>query len=153
MMDDPYFYIMKHLTIIFLLRCCFGAQAQKNATEKKLNCDSAMTQYEMNTCAALAYEEADTRLNEVYKGILKSYKSDTAFIRDLKIAEELWIKLRDAELKMKFPDRPVGWYGSVQPMCETMYLTDLTKERIKFLQEWLDGIEEGDACRGSVKMK
>jgi uncharacterized protein YecT (DUF1311 family) len=144
---------MKNIPIILFLFCCFGVQAQKTTTEKKLNCDSAMTQLDMNDCAARAYGEADTKLNEVYKALLKAYKSDTAFIHNLRTAEALWIKLRDAELMMKFPDRPYGWYGSVQPMCESMYLTDLTRERITYLKQWLDGIEEGDACIGSVKLK
>ena len=32
------------------------------------------------------------------------------------------------------------------------YLDELTKSRIKTLKVWLDGIEEGDVCSGSVKI-
>jgi len=38
-------------------------------------------------------------------------------------------------------------------MCWSMELTGLTQERTQVLKVWLDGIEEGDVCSGSVKMK
>jgi hypothetical protein len=38
-------------------------------------------------------------------------------------------------------------------MCVSMYLENLTNQRISTLKEWIDGIEEGDVCLGSVKMK
>lgn len=144
---------MKHILIILILLCCYGAQAQKNEATKWPNCDSAKTQLDLNTCAAEAFTQADAKLNSVYKAILKAYKSDTAFIHNLKTAEELWIKLRDAELKVKFPDGRGHEYGSVQQMCVSMYLRDQTNIRTEFLQIWLDGTEEGDVCAGSVKMK
>ena len=153
MADDWYFYIMKYILIMLVLICSSQAQAQKKGSLKWPDCDSAKTQLDLNDCAAEALAQADAKLNSVYKSILKAYKSDTAFIHNLKTAEELWIKLRDAELKVKFPDGPDYEYGSVQPMCRFSYLTDLTNERIKFLQVWVDGIEEGDLCLGSVKIK
>jgi uncharacterized protein YecT (DUF1311 family) len=65
----------------------------------------------------------------------------------------LWIQFRDAEMKMKYPEREDGYYGSVYPMCWSMYLTQLTTERITTLKQWLDGTEEGDVCAGSVRIK
>jgi hypothetical protein len=38
-------------------------------------------------------------------------------------------------------------------MCVLFYLEKLTLERIKTLKVWIDGIEEGDVCTGSVKTK
>ena len=108
------------------------------------------TQSEINFDAGKKYQSADSNLNIVYKKILKEY-SDTTFIKNLKESQRLWVKFRDAELKMKYPNSIT--YGSVQPMCVSLYLTDLTNDRIKTLQTWLDGIEEGDACSGSVKRK
>ena len=114
---------------------------------------NAQTQLEMNTNANAKYQEADKKLNTMYQEILKEYVSDTTFIKNLKIAQRIWIQFRDAEMKMKYPDRPAGGYGSVQPMCWAEYLTQLTEERITTLKEWIDGIEEGDVCSGSVKRK
>jgi hypothetical protein len=59
---------------------------------------------------------------------------------------------RNAELKVKYPETESGYYGSVYPMCVSIYLEKLTSERVKTLKGWIDGIEEGDVCRGSVKM-
>jgi len=38
-------------------------------------------------------------------------------------------------------------------MCVSIYLERLTRERIATIKEWADGIEEGDVCIGSVKIK
>jgi len=113
----------------------------------------AQTQYELNMNAKKKYEEADKELNEVCKKILNKYKTDPDFIKNLKKAQKLWVQLRDTEMEVKFPKRESGYYGSVQPMCWTMYKEELTRERIKILNVWLDGIEEGDVCSGSIKQK
>ena len=113
----------------------------------------AQTQYEINQDAENSYKKAEQELNDTYQKILKEYASDTSFISHLKAAERLWIEFRDAELAMKFPPEPAGSYGSVLPMCESQYMEQLTRDRIKTLKVWLDGIEEGDVCTGSVKIK
>jgi len=113
----------------------------------------AQTQYELNMEAKKKYEASDRELNEVYSKVLKEYKTDTSFIKNLKKAQRLWVQLRDAEMKVKFPDREPGYYGSVQPMCWSLYKEELTRERLNTLKVWLDGIEEGDVCSGTVKTK
>jgi uncharacterized protein YecT (DUF1311 family) len=42
----------------------------------------------MNEDAAKNYQKADKELNDVYQKILKEYKKDTAFIKNLKNARE-----------------------------------------------------------------
>ena len=111
------------------------------------------TQMEMNESAGKDYEKADKKLNRIYQQILRKNADDTAFTNNLKIAQRIWIQFRDAEMKMKYPDRPDGYYGSVFPMCWEMYLTQLTNERIKTLKEWITGEEEGDVCGGTVPVK
>ena len=113
----------------------------------------SQTQREMNTEAYENYKKADTKLNQVYSQILKEYKSNIVFITYLKNAQRLWIQFRDAEMKAMYPEREDGYYGSVHPMCWNIYLQELTEERIKKLNIWLLGIEEGDVCNGSVKTK
>jgi uncharacterized protein YecT (DUF1311 family) len=143
---------MKYFFAIAICLLYLSTWAQTKPKEKDCR-DTATSDSELEACARKYYLEADAKLNRVYKAILESYKSDTAFIKNLKISESLWIKLRDAEMNMKYPDREPGWYGSVQPMCYYMYLESLTNDRINYLQQWLDGIEEGDVCFGSVKIK
>ena len=97
------------------------------------------------------FKRADAELNVVYQKILKSYSRETIFIKNFRNAQRLWIQLRDAELAAKYPNR--GTYGSVAPVCESIYLETLTKDRIKFLNIWVTGIQEGEVCLGSVRMK
>ncbi|WP_438423700.1 lysozyme inhibitor LprI family protein [Aquimarina macrocephali] len=119
----------------------------------KLTCFS-QTQSEMNKDANNEYQKADTELNEVYQNILTEYKSDTIFIDRLKKTQRIWISYRDAELEMKFPVKNKQTeYGSVYPMCVSYFLKELTEERIEKLKVWLIGVEEGDVCSGSVKIK
>jgi uncharacterized protein YecT (DUF1311 family) len=114
---------------------------------------SGQTQAEMNQSEQKKYMKADKELNTIYQKILKEYKEDTVFVRNLKTSQKLWIQLRDAEMKVKYPNREPGYYGSAHAMCLSIYLTELTNERIRKLKIWLDGIEEGDVCSGSIKTK
>lgn len=116
-------------------------------------CTSAFcqTQLEMNLETVNSFEKADKELNEIYNKILHKYRSDTVFIKNLKVSQRIWITFRDAELNMKFPERGQGWYGSMHPMCVSGYLEKLTRARIKTLTEWLSGVEDGEGCGGSIK--
>jgi len=111
------------------------------------------TQAELNEESGKKYLKVDKELNDIYRNILKDYKDDTTFIKNLQISQRIWIQFRDAELKMKYPERELGVYGSIQILCESMYLTDLTQSRINSLKTWIVGVEEGDACSGSIKRK
>jgi len=111
------------------------------------------SQADMNQDASKQYQKADKELNATYQQILKDYSKDPVFIANFKKAQKLWIQFRDAEMKAKYPDRAAGYYGSVQPMCWSIYLTELTIERTNKLKVWTTGIEEGDVCAGSVKTK
>lgn len=124
------------LSLVFCFFCFFGF----SQTQAELN----MMQYD-------SYKKIDKKLNEVYQAILKAYKSDTEFIKNLRVSQRIWITFRDAEVKVKFPDREDGYYGSIHPLCVSLYLEDLTKDRISTLNLWLKGSEEGDACSGSIK--
>jgi uncharacterized protein YecT (DUF1311 family) len=113
----------------------------------------AQSQGDMNQDANDKYKKADLELSTIYKRILVEYKEDTGFINNLKVSERIWISFRDAELKVKYPNSDTRWYGSVFPMCAAIYLEQLTRDRINNLKIWIEGIEEGDVCIGSVHMK
>ncbi|MBD0295630.1 MAG: DUF1311 domain-containing protein, partial [Flavisolibacter sp.] len=85
----------------------------------------------MNQQANDPFQKADQELNAVYQKIILKYKDDLAFIASLKAVQRLWIQFRDAELKMKYPRREQGYYGSVYPMCYSDYKEKLTRQRIK----------------------
>lgn len=111
------------------------------------------TQGEMNGQAADEFRASDKELNSIYQKILTEYADDDVFLANLKEAQRCWIAFRDAQLRMKYPDREAGYYGSIQPVCEANYLTELTRERTAALKVWLAGVEEGDVCAGTVKIK
>ncbi len=111
----------------------------------------SQTQSDMNRSTANSYQEADTELNRVYQIILTEYKDDTEFINNLRTSQRLWIQFRDAEVKVKYPNRGAGYYGSSHSMCVASYLAELTNKRTQTLKTWLKGYEEGDLCNGSVK--
>jgi uncharacterized protein YecT (DUF1311 family) len=112
---------------------------------------NSQTQAEMNEEANKNYKKADKELNTVYNAVLREYKTDTAFIKNFKKAQRLWVQFRDAQMDAKYPHP--NEYGSIFPTCYYTELQELTNERTKQIRIWLTGIEEGDLCSGSVKLK
>jgi len=110
----------------------------------------SQTQSELNSIQYNQYQKADKKLNEVYQAILKKYKSDAEFIKNLRKSQRIWITFRNAEVKVKFPDREDCYYGSIHPLCISAYLEELTLDRISTLTQWINGAEEGDGCSGSI---
>ena len=112
------------------------------------------SQSEMNQEAFAHYKEKDAELNLVYSKILKEYGNEKDFIIHLKKAQNIWIQFRDAEMAMRFPKADKGLhYGSVYPMCRSYILAEMTEQRTNKLKVWLEGIEEGEVCLGTIKMK
>jgi uncharacterized protein YecT (DUF1311 family) len=111
----------------------------------------SQTQGEMNYTAGASFTAADKELNSVYQSILKEYSKDTLFIKNLTTAQNLWIKLRDADLNAIYI--PGKWYGSIAPMCRYGILEGFTKDRILFLKTWSEGMDHQDGCRGTRKIK
>ncbi|MGR8980829.1 MAG: lysozyme inhibitor LprI family protein [Gammaproteobacteria bacterium] len=116
--------------------------------------ETAATQQEHNQCAASRLKSVDDELNRIYQEVLSKYKADREFLEKLRKAQRAWVAFRDDELEARFPmENKQSHYGSVYPMCANLFLVRRTEERIKQLKEWLDGVEEGDVCAGSVHYK
>ncbi|HED33095.1 MAG TPA: DUF1311 domain-containing protein [Gammaproteobacteria bacterium] len=129
---------------------CFSFAAFGKKTGSCL--EKANTQSEMNHCKGISFEKADAELNRVYKLIRKVYKNDKEFLSGLKKSQLIWIKLRDADMEMRFPSESEQYqYGSAFPMCHSVIEKTLTLQRIEYLKQWLEGIEEGDVCSRSIK--
>ncbi|QJD80387.1 lysozyme inhibitor LprI family protein [Spirosoma rhododendri] len=111
----------------------------------------AQTQGQLNATAYARYQKADQVLNRTYQAILKQYRTDTLFIQNLNKAQRLWLQLRTADLRARYPEYESGHYGSFQPVCESDELTALTEARTRQLRIWLTGVPEGEMCTGSVK--
>ncbi|WP_374562107.1 lysozyme inhibitor LprI family protein [Ideonella sp.] len=141
-----------------LLRALILATATVNApawsTEATPSCeDKATTQGDLNACAGGDMRRADERLNAVYQAVLKKHQADTSFVRKLQAAQRAWLAWRDAEMEALYPGRadPAA-YGSVLPMCWSTKIATLTKARAAQLQQWLDGVPEGEVCAGSLSV-
>ena len=111
----------------------------------------SQTQYEMNMEASKKFYKADEELNLVYNKIRNKYKSDKEFLKNLKLSQNIWIKFRDAEMLVKYPENQQNIYGSVFSMCYSGWKEKLTIERTKRLKEWLKEYEDGDVCSGSLR--
>ena len=132
---------MKYILIIIFSTCLIYTHT------------AAQTQAQLNKEASDFYKKSDMELNSVYKQIIEEYSNDAIFIEALRTSQRNWITFRDSELKMKYPNREPGWYGSIQTMCVSYYMAELTNERTRRLRLWVDGIDEGDACAGTIKTK
>ena len=93
----------------------------------------AQTQQEINWAASKEYTAADEKLNSVYQQILCKYAKNPIFIKNLKLAQRLWVQLRDTQLAMMYPQYTSGSFGSIIPMCVANYLAELTITRTKEL--------------------
>jgi uncharacterized protein YecT (DUF1311 family) len=113
----------------------------------------AQTQSQLNRDACGKLQKADEELNKTYNEILRVYKDDREFIEKLKAAQRAWIVFKDAHLASIYPKNRKGEYGTVKPMCACEILAEFTSERTKALNQWLTGVEEGEACAGSIKLK
>ncbi|WP_158641782.1 lysozyme inhibitor LprI family protein [Candidatus Glomeribacter gigasporarum] len=122
----------------------------KNALEPKDCMETARNQAEMTQCAASKARAPDRELNQLYLDIRKQYRDDPVFLNALRRAQRAWIRFRETQIKMKYPEAPDA-YGSSFSMCRNGYLEALTRARTATLKEWQSGAEEGDVCAGSIR--
>jgi len=138
---------MKVVSLVSLILIIIVLSVTRDASAQKSDpCLSKRTQSEMNSCEFAQYAIVDAELNSVYKKLIAKYKSDDEFIKKLRIAQESWLKFRDADLSsLYYRENVPGAYGSVHPMCKALQLIRLTSERVEELKEMLNP-EEGDVC-------
>ena len=97
------------------------------------NCNNPQTQSEMNICASIAYQNADRKLNQVYRQLLP--KLSAARKRKLISAQQAWIKFRDSSCEF---ERSAYEGGAMAPMIYGNGLADVTEQRTKDLQRYLE---------------
>jgi uncharacterized protein YecT (DUF1311 family) len=135
--------------MVTLLLALPTSPSRQESSPKANSCfDRAITQAEMSACAADALNRAETEMNRVYQQLLNKHAGQVDYIYRLKLAQEAWVKFRDAHIEFLYPDVNAGEVraeGTVYPMCKDMEITKLTVERTKTLQNLLDP-KEGDVC-------
>jgi uncharacterized protein YecT (DUF1311 family) len=97
--------------------------------------------------------KADAELNRVYQRVRELYRDDPMFLPKLKEAQRAWIKFRDAEVEAMYPPYEGSYDLRGTRMGISQYEADLTNDRIKMLQQWLDGVEEGEVGNISINLR
>lgn len=136
---------MKTLPSFLSLSVLLAATLQPAAAQDKPDCNNAMTQLEMNQCAGIDFQKADAELNAVYKkAMAKMRETDSYLSDDLKGAADA---LRDAQRAwIPFRDKACEAYGflarggSMESMLVSNCRTDVTEQRIKQLNELVQGL-------------
>ena len=119
-----------------------------------LFCVPAYSQSKEILDSEIGLEKIDAKMNDIYDRILEAYAGDTLFLSKLSESQRIWESFRNAELAMRFPEGDDNnYYGSIYEQCAAHYMAELTQERTEKLKIWLEGIEEGDVCSGSIKFK
>lgn len=112
----------------------------------------AQTQLELNAEAHHELKLSEQTMDSVFTAVVEKYDDSPDFIVRLKKAQKAWISYRDAHLESMYPGKNKrANYGSVYPLCASTFLVQLNNQRTEQLKKWLDGIEEGDVCAGSVR--
>jgi uncharacterized protein YecT (DUF1311 family) len=93
-------------------------------------CNNPQTQTAMNECAQAEYDQADTRLNNVYQSVKASVGPDKT--NQLIAAEQAWLEFRDAYCEF-VQTQYAG--GSIQPTVYYGCLTQLTQDRLAALEQ------------------
>lgn len=96
------------------------------------NCNNPQTQGEMNACAGIAYQNADRRLNQVYRQLLPKLSGSRR--QKLISAQQAWIKFRDANCTF---ERSEFAGGTMEPMVYSSCLANVTKQRTAQLEQYL----------------
>ncbi|MFN7224250.1 MAG: lysozyme inhibitor LprI family protein [Paracoccaceae bacterium] len=129
-----------------LILATFGVVIWSGAGAQIADCDNAMTQSQMNTCAALDFEMADSDLNAAYgmaRGAMK--RLDDQLDADLRGAEttlrdaqRAWITFRDAACAAEgFQMRG----GSAEPLLVYGCMSRLTSQRARDLWDLATGLD------------
>lgn len=106
----------------------------------------AQTQFEMNEEACAQRGKADTELNKTYKAVLWYYRDDKPFTEKVRQAQRTWIAYRDAQVTARFPlendEDPRLVFGSMYPMLLCGFEEELTRDRTKFLKNWMTDLDD-----------
>jgi uncharacterized protein YecT (DUF1311 family) len=102
---------------------------------QKLNCNDAQTQSDINQCAQVSYQNADKKLNQVYKDIISKLSGSRK--QKLITAQQAWIRFKDTSCEF---ERSGHEGGSIAPTIYFGCLETTTNQRTKQLQEYIQSV-------------
>ena len=106
-------------------------ESQEQEQNKKLERED-ITQSEMNQIASAIYRMWDDQLNWMWGEMVNKLDTDT--ITALTAEQNQWIERRDAQIKEAGAEAEGG---SMQPLLEASKGTQMTKDRVNELAQWL----------------
>ncbi len=131
---------MTGLLLIVLVLAGVAAAQGKGNPDQTLPCwNKAQAQPEMNDCANKEFEAADKEMNEVYAKLVAGMKDDPDSLASFKKAQRAWVAFRDAEVAALYPGGPDA--GSATPMCGSLEMAHLTRQRTAELKRILKGLD------------
>jgi uncharacterized protein YecT (DUF1311 family) len=114
----------------------------------------AQTQTELNADACAALSQAEQKMRETYSRVVERMRDDHVFVAKLGRAQEAWNAYVDASLDAIYPaEDKRSEYGTMFPMCSCRRAMSYVQDRIKQLEVWLVGVEQGETCTGSVPVR
>ncbi|RCS22196.1 DUF1311 domain-containing protein [Phyllobacterium salinisoli] len=134
--------MMRNATVAGLL---FLGVMPALAETNNFDCNNALTQAEMDSCASQAYEAADAELNKVYKQVVAAMQAKDkagpqangdsgSALEALRQAQRAWISYRDRQCELAGLE---ARGGTMEPMLVSSCLARLTRSRTKQLKQIL----------------
>lgn len=140
------------LAFIFITITSCKPNQTKSTLNQPIQKDLSGSQAEINTLQLNKLDLSIIKLDSVYNAVLREYKEQTIFIKNLKKSQLIWEQYLEAQLLARFPEDEEYRGGSSFGMCYSLYKQQLINERITALKDWLIGFPEGEMCGGSVKV-
>lgn len=127
-----------------VLAALVAALLPGRAPAQEVDCANAMTQRDMNLCAARAYDAADAELNRVWRAVITELRRWDQYLPEgaapaeetMRQAQRAWIPFRDAACEA---ESYMARGGSMQPLLRFGCLVRLTERRTEDLRGILDG--------------
>jgi uncharacterized protein YecT (DUF1311 family) len=126
-----------------MLAAALAFSASLQTPYQDRHCDDPQSQNDMNACAAIAFEQADTELNAAWRSAVEGastadreldrrYDRRPTNLAKLREAQRAWLVFRDAHCAIQGYDEARG--GSMEPMVYEGCRAQLTRERTRQLR-------------------
>jgi len=129
-----------------MILTALALHAAVQSAEPQIDCDSAVTQTEMNICSLQSYQRADAELNAVWKKAADrakrsdrsaaEYGGSTRSFTNLLAAQRAWLTFRDAHCLAENGSREDS--GTIWPLLQSSCLEAVTEQRTSQLRSYLE---------------
>lgn len=102
---------------------------------QNINCNNPQTTVQMRNCANEKYQQADRKLNQVDRQLKP--KLNPSRQKKLVDAQLAWIQFRDKSCQF---EASYAEGGTLEPVLKLSCLADLTEQRVKKLEKYLQSL-------------